>query len=159
MTKIAKNAEYVLDEFDRAILALVQQDNQQSYTALGQQIGLSESATRRRLSALRKYKIIVQDVSLLHPDQHGITLIVQVSFLQDTTEIYVDFDQQMESLNNVRQSYHVSGTTDYILVVQGPSLQWYEDWAKQNIMTNSNISRHETSVVWSCKKFKTDVLV
>ena len=53
------------------------------------------------------------------------------------------------------QSYHVSGATDYILIVQGPSLQWYEDWAKENIMSIGAIQRHDTAVVWSCKKFET----
>ncbi|MEE9381659.1 MAG: Lrp/AsnC family transcriptional regulator [Hyphomonadaceae bacterium] len=159
MTKNAIASKYVLDDFDRALLRLVQRDNQQTYLALGQQVGLSESAVRRRLKALRKSKIIIQDVSLLKPDKYSITLIVQVSFLKDTKKIYADFDQQMDALINVRQSYHVSGSTDYILVVQGPNLEWYEEWAKDNLMTNQNISRHETAVVWSCKKYETEVLV
>ncbi len=148
-----------LDDFDRAILRSIQLDNQKTHAALGEEIGLSGSAVRRRLAALREGGIIAADVSLIDRSKLGVTLIVQLAFEIDTPEAYDDFDLAMSSLPNVKQSYHVSGPMDYVLVVQGESLTWYEDWAKMHIMTNTNIKRHETCVVWSCKKFDTTLQV
>lgn len=144
-----------LDDFDRAILRSTQIDNQKTHAALGKEIGLSGSAVRRRLADLRASGIIAADVSLIDGSTLGVTLIIQLSFDNDTPEAYDEFDLAMRSLPNVKQSYHVSGSMDYVLIVQGESLAWYEEWAKQNLMSNSNIKRHDTSVVWSCKKFDT----
>lgn len=144
-----------LDDFDRAILRSVQINNQKTHAALGEEIGLSGSAVRRRLADLRASGIIAGDVSLVDRSALGVTLIIQLSFDTDTPEAYEEFDAAMRSLPNVKQSYHISGSMDYVLVVQGESLPWYEEWAKQHLMSNSNIKRHDTSVVWSCKKFDT----
>lgn len=146
-----------LDKADRAILRIVQGDNQTTHAAIGEHIGLSTSAVRRRLAALRDNGYILKDVSILRPDTFGVTLIVHISFGEDTPEGYNNFDTHIANLPNVKQSYHVSGPTDYILIVQGPNLQWYEAWAKDNIMTLPSIKRHDTSVVWSCKKFETAI--
>lgn len=61
--------------------------------------------------------MISRDVSLLTPFSFDVTLIVQISFLQDSVETHETFSCQMSDLPNVRQSYHVSGSSDYILVV------------------------------------------
>jgi len=144
-----------LDDFDRAILRSVQMNNQKTHAALGEEVGLSGSAVRRRLADLRASGIITADISLVDGSELGVTLIVQLSFETDTPEAYEQFDRMIRALPNVKQGYHVSGPVDYVLIVQGESLAWYEDWAKQHLMTNSNIRRHDTCVVWSCKKFDT----
>ncbi|WP_395376606.1 Lrp/AsnC family transcriptional regulator [Marinicella sp. W31] len=146
-----------MNKFDKAILTLVQRNNQLTHSEIGEQVGLSNSAVRRRLSDLRKSKIIEQDVSILKPDHTGVIFIVTVSFAVDTPEGYAEFDVLMKSLPHVKQSYHISGIQDYVLIVHGPSLQWYEDWAKKHLMTNTNLKRHDTSIVYSCKKFETAI--
>ena len=128
-----------------------------SHAAIGAKIGLSTSAVRRRIVALRESGLIMREVALLDPNTCGVSLIIHIAFSEDTSEGYADFDHKMNELPNVKQSYHVSGATDYILIVQGPSLQWYEEWAKAHIMTNAAVKRHDTSVVWSCKKFDTEI--
>ncbi len=146
-----------LDGFDRAILEIVQQDNQLTHSQIGERVGLSNSAVRRRLNLLRDAGVIARDVSILNADQFGVTLIVSVTFAEDSPQAYSDFDAKMVANPHVKQVYHVSGTTDYVLIVQGPSLSWYEEWAKQTLMGDSNLRRHDTSVVYSCKKFETGI--
>ena len=146
-----------MDKFDKAILALVQRNNQLTHSEIGERVGLSNSAVRRRLSHLRKTKVIEQDVSILKPDHCGVIFIVTVSFAVDTPEGYAEFDALMQSLPHVQQSYHISGIQDYVLIVHGPSLQWYEDWAKKHLMSNNQLKRHDTAVVYSCKKFETAI--
>lgn len=144
-----------LDSFDLRILDIVQRDASLTHHEIGEKVGLSASAVRRRLTALRSNGVICADVSLLDPNRSGVILIVMLSFGEESPEIYDAFDQQMRSLPEVKQSYHVAGVNDYTLVVHGPSLQWYEDWSKATLMNNPAIRRYETMVVWSCKKFET----
>ena len=157
MMKNANNEISALDELDKSILRIVQLNNQTTHANIGQKIGLSTSAVRRRLTNLRAAGVIKRDVSIVNSSAANITLIVQVSFKDDTAESYEKFDSRMNALANVTQSYHVSGATDYIIIVQGPNLEWYEDWAKENLMSDAAIQRHDTSVVWSCKKSETAV--
>jgi Lrp/AsnC family leucine-responsive transcriptional regulator len=154
MTNIATPS---LDDFDRAILKIAQQDNQFSHAAIGERVGLSASAVRRRLGILRRSGVIARDVAILDPGAFGVTLIVTVSFAIESLDIYATFERAMQSLPNVRQCYHVAGDNDYVLVVQAPTLPFYEEWAKQHIMSNDAIRRYDTVVVWSCKKFETAI--
>lgn len=146
-----------MDSFDRRICAIVQQDNQVTHAALGARIGLSEAAVRRRLKALRQSGVIERDVAILRQGAGGVRLIVILSFATETPEIYEAFDRQMAELPEVLQAYHVSGTVDYVLIVHGPSVEWYETWSKAQFMANPAIARFSTHVVWSCKKFETAV--
>ena len=153
--KTANMVLSALDDFDRRILELVQQDNQLTHARIGEAVGLSASAVRRRLKELREAKVIERDVAILRADGVGVRLVVTLSFQNESVEVFDAFDRQMRETPEVLQAYHVSGPMDYVLIVQGPSVQWYEEWGKRTLMTNPNIRRYDTHVVWSCKKFET----
>ncbi|MEM9495092.1 MAG: Lrp/AsnC family transcriptional regulator [Pseudomonadota bacterium] len=155
MTKNADAHLKELDDFDRRLLALVQKDNQSTHAELGETVGLSPSAVRRRLKRFRDSGLIMRDVALLNPDSIGVRLVITVSFQNETVETLEAFDRQMQDLPEVSQCYHVSGATDYVLIVHGPSVDWYEEWGKRVFMGNPDIRRYDSHVVWSCKKFET----
>ncbi|MCA8889032.1 MAG: Lrp/AsnC family transcriptional regulator [Parvularculaceae bacterium] len=157
MTKFSEKAGLGLDDFDRQILGVVQRDNQLSHAEIGERVGLSGSAVRRRLIRLRAAGVIERDVSILASEAFGVTLVVSVAFARETPALYQAFEAQMIALPEVRQCYHIAGRADYLLVVQSPSLEYYEEWAKAQIMANDAIARYDTTVVWSCKKFETAV--
>ncbi|MEZ5961371.1 MAG: Lrp/AsnC family transcriptional regulator [Hyphomonadaceae bacterium] len=154
-TKNAKPLE--LDEFDRAILQIVQRDNLMSHAAIGERVGLSASAVRRRLAAMREDKVIARDVAIVDANTFGVTLIVTVTFAVETPERYAAFEAQVQELSQVRQCYHVAGSADYILIVHVPSLQFYETWSMEQFMRNDAIRRYDSVVAWSCKKFETAI--
>ncbi|MEZ5958439.1 MAG: Lrp/AsnC family transcriptional regulator [Hyphomonadaceae bacterium] len=154
-TKTARPLE--LDDFDRAILQIVQRDNLMSHAAIGERVGLSASAVRRRLGAMREDKVIARDVALVDADRFGVTLVVTVTFAVETPEIYAAFEAQVQALTQVRQCYHVAGSADYILIVLAPSLQFYENWSMEQFMGNNAIRRYDSVVAWSCKKFETAI--
>lgn len=144
-----------LDNFDHAILEIVQHNNQLTHSEIGGQVGLSNSAVRRRLKLLRDRGVIASDVSILSDGGQGVTVIIDVTFIHDSPQAYAQFDERMRAEEAVKQFYHVSGQTDYVLIVQCPSLSSYEDWAKSTLMSDENLKRHDTRVVYSCKKFET----
>lgn len=148
-----------MDDFDRQILEIVQKDNQLTHAEIGTQVGLSDSAVRRRLGVLRNTGVIERDVAILNPNEVGVRLVVMISFLEESIETYDAFDQQIARTPEIRQAYHVAGAEDYLLIVHGPDLRWYEDWSKQTFMSNPAIRRYDTRVVWSCKKFETALLL
>ncbi len=144
-----------LDRFDRAILNFVQKNNLASHGEIGATVGLSGSAVRRRLALMRDNGVIKKDVSVLDTDHLGVTLFVTIFFATESPAIYDEFEALAKSLSEVRQCYHVAGAGDYLLVVNVPSLPYYETWAKEQFMSNEAIRRYDTIVAWSCKKFET----
>lgn len=156
---MAKSARPALDQFDRRLLALVQANARLTHEALGERIGLSASAVRRRLNALRDAGVIEAEVALVDPEAFGVTVIVTLSFHDETEEAYDALDAQLAASPHVQQSYHVAGEHDYVVIVHGPSLRWYETWARGMFMRNPALRRYSSQVVWSRKKFAPHVEV
>jgi len=155
MQNFVTERQKVLDRFDRAILNFVQKNNLASHGEIGETVGLSGSAVRRRLALMRDNGVIKKDVSILDADHLGVTLFVTIFFATESLAIYDEFELQAKSLPEVRQCYHVAGAADYLLVVNVPSLPYYEAWSKEQFMSNEAIRRYDTIVAWACKKFET----
>ncbi|WP_306016841.1 Lrp/AsnC family transcriptional regulator [Oceanicaulis sp. MMSF_3324] len=149
----------MLDAQDRAILAIVQRDNRLSNQAIAEQVNLSETAVRRRLTRLRSEGVIQSDVVVLDRSRLGQTLIVAVTFHDDTPETYERFRIVMAEDPQVTTLYSVAGETDFILHVHAPSLEAYESWAEASLLSDPTVRRYETTVVLSTIKFTTKVPV
>lgn len=147
----------MLDDYDRALLALVQRDNQWTHARLGQAVHLSPSSVRRRLKALREAGVIRADVALVDTDRTTVTVVVLVRFGQESTEGTARFEQRMRALPEVAQCYAVAGSVDYVLVVHAADLAGYEAWGKRVLMDDPDIKRYDSHVVWSQVKHSTVV--
>lgn len=148
-----------LDSFDRRILALLQRDNQRTFTAIGEAVGLSPSAVRRRVDRLRRDKVIAGDVSLVNPETLGITVIISVRFEKESHATYEAFKKQMRSLPEVAQCYTVSGDVDFIVIAHLPDLPSYDDWIGRHLLSNAALARSDTNIVYSRVKFETAIPV
>jgi Lrp/AsnC family leucine-responsive transcriptional regulator len=145
------------DRLDRRILDLVQDDCARSHAAIGAEIGLSGSAVRRRIQAMRDNKVIAREVALLGEGAGaaGITVIATVTFEHETPALYEAFRAAMRKEARVLQCYATAGQFDFILVVAAKSPEDYEAWGESTLMTNPAIKRFDSFVVWSTVKFTT----
>jgi len=154
---MTKTVNHSLDAFDRAILAIVQEDNQRSHASIGVQVNLSASSVRRRLAAMRESGVITADVSLTDPSKQGLTFIVHVSFEREAPALYEAFREQMNADPAVSQCYHISGDFDFVLIVHAETPAAYENWGTATLMANTAIRRYSTSLVWKRSKFTTHI--
>jgi Lrp/AsnC family leucine-responsive transcriptional regulator len=145
----------MLDSYDHAILRLVQEDNQRTHAEIGEAVHLSASSVRRRLARLRGEGVIHRDVSILDPDLLGITVIVMVTFQEETLAGVRSFKQRMVAAPEVSQCYSVAGGVDYVVIAHAPDLASYERWAERTLMDDPAIRRYDTHVAWSRVKFTT----
>ena len=146
-----------LDRFDRAILDIVQQDNQRSHADIGEAVNLSASSVRRRLTTMRKSGVIMADVSIMDTSKLGLTFITTVAFEREDLEAYGAFRAQMNEEPAVSQCYAVSGDSDFVLIVHAKTPEAYESWGYETLMANPMIRRYSTSIVWSRSKFTTRI--
>lgn len=147
----------MLDSIDRKLLAALQRDNRQSMGQLGDQVGLSEPATRRRVNRLRSDGYIVSDVSLIDPARIGITVITALRFEKESRETYDAFKQEISRTSEIVQCYTVTGDEDFILIGHFADMASYDDWINDRVLTNPAISRSTTNVVYRRVKFETAI--
>ena len=136
-----------MDDFDRKILARYQHDTRRIAHSIGSEVGLSAAAVQRRLKRLRADGTIAAEVAVLDNKSVGrpITCIVTVSLA--TTAAKIDlFKKQMRSQPEVQQCYHVTGSTDLILILTASSMEEYGRFARHWLET-AQVGRYETHVV------------
>ncbi len=138
-----------IDKFDKEILNLLQKNNKLTSLEISFEIGLSQSAVQRRITKLRKNNVIKADVSIIRPESVGleITCIVDVILYEGNTKAIEDFKTTMSKCNEVVQCYYVTGTYDFVLIVQTKNMAHFEKFQKSYLMDNSNLKHFYTHVV------------
>lgn len=137
-----------IDQFDRAILARVQVDNQMSARLLAEQVGLSESAVLRRLRHLRRSKVIVADVSIVHPAVLGtpLTIHVLVSLEREGTAALDAFEAKLRGRCEVGGAWYVTGEADFVLLLHVISMEAYERFTREVFHDDPNVRTFRTIV-------------
>lgn len=137
-----------LDESDKELLRLLQRNNRLTTEELGVAVNLSQSAVQRRLTRLRDKKIIEADISVVSPAVAGIgiTCVVDVVLHEGDSKAIDKFKTAMQSCPEVAQCYYVTGSYDFVLVVNTRDMRHFEEFSK-NLMDNPNLKHFYTHVV------------
>lgn len=138
-----------LDEYDKKLLQLMQANNKMTAQELGDLINLSASAVQRRLSRLRENRIIEADVSIISPSVLGLTItcIVDIILEDGNSKALENFKASMRKCTEVMQCYFVTGTYDFVIIVNANDMQHYESFAKKWLMDNPNVKHFYTHVI------------
>ena len=108
-----------VDAIDRAILNALQINGRLSNVQLADQVGLSESASLRRVKLLEESGIIDQYVMLIDQTAAGKpgTVFVRVTLDGQQNEKLLRFEQAVSEVAEVMECYLMSGDFDYLLRV------------------------------------------
>lgn len=140
-----------MDRLDRKILALYQGDTKKPAQAIGAAVGLSAAAVQRRLKRLRETGVIAGEVAVLDQAALGVsvTCIVLLTMAsQPSPSRHLDnFKREMRAAPEVQQCYHVTGSTDLILVVVADTMEAYGTFSRRWFEGNALVVRYETHVV------------
>jgi len=138
-----------LDEYDKQLLRQLQLNNKMSAEELGELVNLSGSAVQRRLKRLRDDKMIEADVSIISPLALGIGIscVVDVILEVGSSKAIDAFKTEMRSCVEVMQCYYVTGTYDFVLIVNTIDMRHYEDFSKKHLMDSPNVKHFYTHVV------------
>lgn len=99
----------VLDELDRKILAVVQQDARRSAELIGADIGLSASAVQRRMARLREEAVITAEVAIIDPKSVGrsLTLIVDIEIERERPELMAVLKRWIGGEPAIQEAWYV----------------------------------------------------
>ena len=144
---------------DRKILIALQRNNRIPNLELAELVRLSPPACLKRVKRLREEGVIIGDVSIINPKLVGstMTLIVSVEMERDRADIYQVFRKSILKAPEVTQSYQISGSYDFMLVVTVKNIQGYEQFVERVLRTDLNIRKFHTSVSLWKVKFSTEI--
>lgn len=140
-----------------ALLNAVQENNQLTAEQFAEKVGLSSSACQRRLKRLRAEGMITADVSLVSPRATGprVTLIVLVSVEREQADLFDNFKKAMRNHPEVTQCYYVTGSADFILVVNVASMEEYGTFAERAFINDRNVRAFQSYACMQQVKFTT----
>lgn len=120
----------VLDQTDKKLLRLLQQDAKQTTKELSLQLGLSNTAVYERIRKLEREGVIRQYTALLDREKINRAFVVfcHIRLTQHTKENVREFEKQVVTLEEVQECYHVSGDYDYILKIHVANMADYRNF-------------------------------
>lgn len=148
---------FMLDNFDLALLNLVQRDDGQTADQLAERVALSPSAIARRLRRLRADGWIERTIALLgeklgerrmraavllqlseHADQQGKSLLLR----------------RIRAAPQIQFCYELAGSWDLLLLFDCGTMAEFNDVAERVLTADSTVHRYETSFVKRQVKFE-----
>src|ERR1051326_291596 len=114
----AKNRRgQVLDDIDRRLLELLQQDATLSIAQMAERVGLSATPCWKRIQKLEAKGVISPRVAILDPDAVGVGLSVLVSIEagEHTPDWLRRFSDGVAAMPEVVEVYRMAGDVDYML--------------------------------------------
>lgn len=144
---MAKTAELALDDFDRRILRIVQQQPEISLRDLGEATGLSHSPCWRRLQRLQAEGVISPRRHVIDPEAVGFDILVLcfVKLSRHHRDSLDAFEAAVVHLPEVLQCHSLSGEYDYVLQVIARGVKDYEATIKNAIVELPNVQSINTS--------------
>lgn len=138
-----------IDNFDKAILRLLQENSRLKSDSIAEQVGLSATACQRRIKRLRDMGAIEREIAVINPDlsTHQLTLIVQVIIERCHAEMLDRLTAQFLAEPEIQQCYNVTGSFDFLLIVTAENMTGYDRFTKRVFFDNPAIQEFTTTVV------------
>ena len=124
-----------MDEVDRDIVRLLQQDGSLSARELGDAVGLTATPCWRRVRALEESGVIVGRVAMVDPAAVNleVTALVNIRTNDHSSSWVMTFQSSIDRFPEIVEAYRTSGDIDYLLKVMVPSITAYDEFYKRLI--------------------------
>lgn len=117
-----------LDDVDRQLLEMLQNDADTPIAKLAETVHLSQTPCWRRVQRLREDGYIKRNVALLDSARLnlGVTVFAGIRTNQHSESWFQKFHAAVEAIPEIVEFYRVSGDVDYLLKVVVPSIPAYD---------------------------------
>ena len=117
-----------MDDFDRAILTILQEDNTASLRTIGARVHLSAAAVQRRVTRLTSDGVIRRNVAVLDPERVGrpLSIVVEIEAADHGSACIVELCERLRAHAAVQHCYYVTGEIDFIVVLSTATLAEYQ---------------------------------
>lgn len=131
-----------LDNYDRNILNVLQDDGRISFTNLGKQVGLTTPPCIERVRKLERDGFIKGYSANLSAQRLGVGLVVfvQVSLDRTSKQAFEDFRNAIKRLSSVQECYLVTGSFDFLVKARVRDMAAYRDLLEDELLGLPGVS-------------------
>ncbi|MDH3300242.1 MAG: Lrp/AsnC family transcriptional regulator [Acidimicrobiia bacterium] len=124
-----------MDELDRKIVQLLQDDATLSVREIGESVGLSATPCWRRIRNLEERGVLTKRVTLVDPAKInlGVSALVFIRTNEHNKVWLQKFVDGVSGIPEIIEAYRTSGEVDYVLKVLVPDLAAFDDFYKRLI--------------------------
>ncbi|MFV8342359.1 Lrp/AsnC family transcriptional regulator [Flavobacterium sp. XS2P39] len=132
----------ILDETDKKILRLLQEDAHLTLKDIANQINLSLTPVHDRVKRLEKEGFIEKYVAILNKKKLGknLTVYCQVTLVKQNYDISEGFNQAILNMPEVVECNFVSGNFDYMLKIVLPDMESYHYFHQKKLSVLPEVS-------------------
>ncbi len=140
-----------IDQTDRRILQLLQTEPGINAAAIGEKIGLSQSACWRRMQRLRDEGVIKDHPVILDPEKVGLSTMVfaQVKLTSHGRSNLTDFAEAVRKYPEVLDCYVVLGNIDFLLRIVAEDIKGYERFIYEKLSQLPGVQEVNSSMALS----------
>jgi Lrp/AsnC family leucine-responsive transcriptional regulator len=148
-----------LDELDRRILNVLQDDASQTNAELAGLVHVSPPTCLRRVKQLEDSGVIERQVVIVDPAKVGarLTAIVEITLDVQAAERMDEFEQLVAGEAAVLQCYRVAPGPDFVLIVHVADMPAYHALAHRLFATHANVRNVKAYFSTFRSKFETRI--
>ena len=142
-----------MDEIDRRILAVLQEDADLAVSEVTARVGLSSTPCWKRIQKLKDDRVIQKHVVLCDPDLLDLstTVFVRISTNQHNEAWLQQFTRAVQDIPEIVEAYRLSGDVDYLLRIVARDIQGYDSVYKRLIQA---CELHDVSASFAMERIK-----
>lgn len=146
-----------LDNVDRNIIRLLQEDGTLSQVALAERVGASAASCWRRIKVLERAGIFGPVVRLVDTAALGlsVTVFCHVRLKNHLPASSDAFESLLGSRPEIIECYAMSGDWDYLMRVVASDVATYETFLRQHLLGNAVVAAASSSFALSQRKYTT----
>lgn len=143
-----------MDDFTQKILRELSRDGRMSNLDLSRKVGLSPSATLRRVQDLERRGVIAGYRVCLNPEMvgRGYVVYVAVGLSDHSKKAQEEFEQAMAKAPEVIECHNIAGIHEYLLRVETNGLAGYKHFHTEHLGTAPHVRSITSHMVMGTTK-------
>ncbi|MDI1261690.1 MAG: Lrp/AsnC family transcriptional regulator [bacterium] len=141
-----------LDDTDRQLLTLLQEDDRQPLAALSEKIGIAVSTINDRIKRLVRSGMIAGFHARIAPEAVGLNLLAFIMVCWSSPKVEAIFLERVKASDDVLECHHVTGAWNYLLKVRVATTRDLERFLSETIKSVDGVERTETLITLSSAK-------
>jgi Lrp/AsnC family leucine-responsive transcriptional regulator len=141
-----------LDDTDRQLLMLLQDDDRQPLAVLSEKIGVAVSTINDRIKRLIRSGMISGFHARIDPGAVGLDLLAFVMVSWSAPKVEAAFLERVKASPDVLECHHITGAWNYLLKVRVGTTRDLERFLTETIKAVDGVERTETLITLSSTK-------
>lgn len=144
-----------MDDIDRTILSILQENADIPGKAIADAVNLSPSAVERRIGKLKKEGVIERIVAVVNPKavDRTLSVLVELEIQNEYRHTLQQLKQWLSRAPEIQSCWYVTGDIDYVLLVAVRNLEEYNDFIDR-LMTEQHATVRKYKSLIALKTIK-----